>query len=201
MAKKEKRPDPRIQRTRHFIREAFLDLLVEKGYDAITIAAITERATVNRATFYLHYRDKQDLLNQSIEEVLQELETFQKSHLPHERNVIYLFDHVAQHARFYTIMLADLHLPIFLARLSAILQETFAQALVQFQPDERQLRVSKEVLISYLTGAHLNVLTWWLTHEMAYTSQHMAKQLRHLAGATLFHAIGRDTLTIESLEE
>jgi AcrR family transcriptional regulator len=199
MAKKEKRPDLRIQRTRHFIKEAFLDLLAEKEYDAITIQAVTEHAMVNRATFYLHYVDKQDLLNQCIEDVLQELETFQKSHQPHMQNVIYLFDHVAQHAHFYTIMLADLHLPIFIARLSAILHESFSQALVQFQPDEEQFRASKEVLISYLTGAHLSVLIWWLNHEMAYTSQHMAKQLYHLAEGSLFYAIGKDTLTIESL--
>jgi AcrR family transcriptional regulator len=199
MTKKEKRLDPRVQRTRQFIKEAFLDLLAEKGYDAITVQAITERARINRATFYLHYVDKQDLLNQSIEEVLQELVTLLKRLALHEHTirVVYLFDHVARHAHFYQTMLADLHLPVFTARLSEIFYETWSQALVQFQPDERRLRVSKDVLISYLTGGLLSVLIWWLNSEMPYTSQHMAKQYDRLAVAAFFHAIGKDALTVE----
>ncbi len=108
-----------------------------------------------------------------------------------------LFDHVARHAHFYQTMLADLHLPVFTARLSEILYETWSQALVQFQPDERRLRVSKDVLISYLTGGLLSVLIWWLNSEMPYTSQHMARQYDRLAVAAFFHAIGKDALTVE----
>ncbi len=94
-------------------------------------------------------------------------------------------------------MLADLHLPVFTARLSEILYETWSQALVQFQPDERRLRVSKDVLISYLTGGLLSVLIWWLNNELPYTSQHMAKQYLHIARPVFFHAIGKDALAIE----
>ena len=54
--------DRRIQRTRQSLRTALLELIKEKGYDAISIEEITERANVGRATFYLHYKDKEDLL-------------------------------------------------------------------------------------------------------------------------------------------
>ncbi len=205
LAKKEKRPDPRIQRTRQFIREAFLDLLVEKGYDAITISAITERAMVNRATFYLHYLDKQDLLNQSIEEVLQELVTFQESHIPDAdaliSHVVYFFDHVARHAFFYKILLAKLQLPVLYSRLTKILNKAFSEALTQFQPDEQRLRASKDIVICYVVGAQMNVLIWWLDHDMPYTSQYMAKQLFSLATSGYFHAIGKEVSTIESHKE
>jgi AcrR family transcriptional regulator len=60
--------DPRAQRTRRLLRDAFRALMQERGYERITVGDIAARATVNRATFYLHFRDKDALL----EEVLRE---------------------------------------------------------------------------------------------------------------------------------
>lgn len=59
--------DPRVLRTRQIIREAFRVLLQTKGFDAITVKDIAERATINRATFYAHYEDKYALLDEIID--------------------------------------------------------------------------------------------------------------------------------------
>lgn len=68
----EKVLDPRIVRTRKLIMEAFMGLAIEKEFKDITIRDITERATVNRATFYYHFFDKHDLLEKVLsEDVLQ----------------------------------------------------------------------------------------------------------------------------------
>src|SRR5512147_2280747 len=64
--------DRRIQRTRQSLRTALLALIKEKGYDAISIEDITERANVGRATFYLHYKDKEDLLLEEFSEMANE---------------------------------------------------------------------------------------------------------------------------------
>jgi len=61
-----KRVDPRVNRTRKLLEQAFLELMSEKGFQDITIQDITERATVNRATFYAHFEDKYDLLDSFI---------------------------------------------------------------------------------------------------------------------------------------
>ena len=53
-----KLPDLRVRRTRMMIEKAFSELLLEKGFQSITVQDITERAMVNRATFYDHYIDK-----------------------------------------------------------------------------------------------------------------------------------------------
>ncbi|EKQ54740.1 MULTISPECIES: TetR/AcrR family transcriptional regulator [unclassified Clostridium] len=60
--------DPRVLRTRQLIREAFSDLLQKKGFDAITIKDIAQKAAINRATFYAHYEDKYALLEEIIEQ-------------------------------------------------------------------------------------------------------------------------------------
>ena len=60
--------DPRAQRTRRLLLDAFGVLMQERSYGRITVGDVAARATVNRATFYLHFRDKDALL----EEVLRE---------------------------------------------------------------------------------------------------------------------------------
>jgi len=64
--------DPRIRRTRNYIREAFQALLAEKSFKSITVREITERAEVNRATFYAHHKDKYELLNETLRTIFQE---------------------------------------------------------------------------------------------------------------------------------
>jgi AcrR family transcriptional regulator len=54
--------DPRIRRTRKLLQGALGKLMLEKSFDEISVQDITDRATVNRATFYDHYTDKFALL-------------------------------------------------------------------------------------------------------------------------------------------
>ncbi|MBL4931834.1 TetR/AcrR family transcriptional regulator [Clostridium paridis] len=65
--------DPRVLRTRQLIREAFSILLQKKGFDAITIKDIAEKASINRATFYAHYEDKYALLEEITERAFYEM--------------------------------------------------------------------------------------------------------------------------------
>lgn len=64
--------DPRVRRTRKLLIDAFVSLQAEKVFDDITIQDIATRATVNRATFYAHFQDKYDLLDDIIREGFRE---------------------------------------------------------------------------------------------------------------------------------
>ncbi|HCY6816125.1 TPA: TetR/AcrR family transcriptional regulator C-terminal domain-containing protein [Staphylococcus aureus] len=66
--------DLRVVKTRASIKKAFMTLLFEKDFDTISIKEITEFAQIGRKTFYLHYIDKYDLLDQIVSEKLTELE-------------------------------------------------------------------------------------------------------------------------------
>jgi AcrR family transcriptional regulator len=68
----EKREDPRVKRTRELIVRAFGELVAEKGHRGLTVQEIAERATVNRATFYDHFRDQHELLDYFISEYFRE---------------------------------------------------------------------------------------------------------------------------------
>jgi AcrR family transcriptional regulator len=56
------KPDRRVQRTRAALRQSLMELIREKGYEALTVEEVARRANLGRATFYLHYHDKDDLL-------------------------------------------------------------------------------------------------------------------------------------------
>ncbi len=58
--------DPRVKRTRSLLESAFMELIQEKGFQAVTVQDIAERAGVNRATFYAHFADKYALLDHNI---------------------------------------------------------------------------------------------------------------------------------------
>ena len=64
--------DRRVQRTRKALRSALLELIKEKGYDSVSVEEITQRANLGRATFYLHYKDKEDLLVDEFNEIVNE---------------------------------------------------------------------------------------------------------------------------------
>src|ERR1700694_2099058 len=67
--------DRRVKRTQNLLVKALIALSLEKGYEAVTIRDITERADIGYTTFFRHYHDKDGLLNDVLEVVLEELTT------------------------------------------------------------------------------------------------------------------------------
>jgi len=63
MLPNEEKLDPRVRRTRNLILGSFSDLLAEKSFDAVSVQDVTDRAQINRATFYGHFEDKYALLD------------------------------------------------------------------------------------------------------------------------------------------
>ena len=63
----------RITRTRESIFESLFELMKEKDFDKITIQNLTERAQINRATFYAHFQDKYEMLDEIIRKSAEEL--------------------------------------------------------------------------------------------------------------------------------
>jgi AcrR family transcriptional regulator len=69
---KEGKLDPRVKRTRELLVRAFNELVEEKGHSGLTVQEIAERATINRATFYAHFKDQYELFDYVISEAFRE---------------------------------------------------------------------------------------------------------------------------------
>ncbi len=115
--------DRRVQRTRQLLRDALMALIVEKGYDAISVQDITDHANVARPTFYLHYKDKEELLLSSVQEIYDDLaqnhpvvsyEDVPKEDLINQFIDDSDFKHVAEHIHFYDAMLSSKGTPRFI---------------------------------------------------------------------------------------
>lgn len=183
--------DARIKRSRQLMQEALVSLIEEKGYEELTVRDITERAALNRSTFYLHYRDKEDLLYKTAQEVLQELgQCFHDSTgIPPQPNEptaaqLHLFEHVAHHADFYRVMLSERGFPRFHTHMENVMRKCFSQAIDRLHLATKNWKVPYDFFVNYISAAHMGLIMWWLQNDMPYTAKYMATQLTHLTAST-----------------
>ncbi|MBZ0274760.1 MAG: TetR/AcrR family transcriptional regulator [Anaerolineae bacterium] len=199
MSKNEARLDPRVKRTRQFLRTALIELIPEKGYNAITIQDITERATLNRATFYLHYRDKDDLLLNGFVEIWDELTSqnptpgLKEGSLETEGirlSVLADFRHLADHAAFYRVMLGENGVAEFIHRMQDHVYHTTIQrfrAVVEKPPASA---VPPELTLHFIATSYVGVMQWWLAQDMPYPPEEIASMLVTLYTTSPFQALG-----------
>jgi AcrR family transcriptional regulator len=192
--KGDRKIDRRVSRTRRALRDAFFALILEKGYEAVTVEEITSRADLGRTTFYLHYRDKEDLLMESIGELVDDL-VEQMTHLPlgewkadssgsHPSPALALpFQHVAQNARLYRIILRGEGTYSVTRRLREIIVQA-AEGMIPVFLEKESLainpQVPMEVFLYYLAGSWLGLITWWLENEMPYPPEQMALMFQRM---------------------
>lgn len=69
-APKPKKTDRRTLYTRSVVKDAFLELVAEVGYDKVTVTAVCKRAEITRATFYLHYKNVAEVLDAVMDDAL-----------------------------------------------------------------------------------------------------------------------------------
>jgi len=113
--------DPRTARTRRSLQQAALELASERALDELTVGDIAERAGVNRSSFYQHYSDKETLLADALDAVIEEAGTsleapIEPSEQPPEALVRFLA-HVEEHAELYRWAVGDHGSAVVTARL------------------------------------------------------------------------------------
>jgi AcrR family transcriptional regulator len=193
------REDRRVRRTRRLLREALLALVAEKGYDRVTVQDVLDRADLGRATFYAHFRDKDDLLLSGFDELREALRAAMAlyergEHEPPGEGLETtraLFEHAASHRTLYRGLAGSRAGALVLrqarAELVALTRGHFERVVAR-----RRARptVPLEVLAEHTAGALLGVLTWWLDAEPAYSAQEMAATFERLAAPTLHAGLG-----------
>lgn len=188
--------DPRVIRTRALLQDAIMELIAERGYEPITIQDITDRATLNRATFYLHYRDKHDLLLNVFDELVAEIVPAPSGEFDPDHpewstpDIERVFDHVAEHAGFYRAMLGEAGAPFFVARVREYIEGLGMRWLQFLQPDKENVPVPLDIAVNFIGAAYLGVITWWLDNGMPYSSKYMSDRLMCLTVQGLQRSLG-----------
>lgn len=191
----ERRLDPRVVRTRRLLHSALIQLVAEKDFDSITVQDITDRATLNRATLYLHYQDKYDLLDDVFHTLIKDLTPLppaqprRQDQFDVSAQVVRIVDHIAEHSQFYRALLGPSGVPTFIDQVRAYIEDVVLAWVDALQPDDRRQRVKSDIVVTYVASACLGVIVWWLSHDMPYESEQLGEQIL-LCTLGLPHSLG-----------
>ncbi|MDP5275878.1 TetR/AcrR family transcriptional regulator [Chengkuizengella axinellae] len=182
--------DPRVKRTKKALREALLILLEHKLYHSITITDIMRTAEFNRATFYAHYMDKDDLLTDVIENAMNELLDSLRNPFAHSNETIDLqqltpikiglFEHIYRNIDFYRLMLGDPKIPEFTERMFEVVKQFYASEIsvvLEGDEDSKDQVINKDLYHHYYASSILGMIIFWVNNNFQYTPEYMTEQL------------------------
>jgi AcrR family transcriptional regulator len=161
--------DRRVQKTQTLLREALVSLIREKSYDSIAVKEILDRANVGRSTFYMHFKDKDDLLVSGIHDMLRSVHStgLSSSANRHETLTSFslpIFEYHDQHRHTGKDRMGTTG--------RAIVHEHLRRVLVNLIGDEAGKddrrrrkapdRLPSDLLVQYVASTFILVLNWWL---------------------------------------
>lgn len=175
----EEKLDRRVRRTRQQLRDALIALILEKGFDQITVGDIADQANINRATFYLHYRDKEELLLSCMQDVYDDLvkriEHLSKTQPLAELDLqsdLLVLAHVLEYGPFYRVMLSKQGVAAFLYHILDYIAKVNVENCTALMLDTP---VPVEVTAYYYAGAAIGVIYWWVKNDFQVPAEQLAR--------------------------
>lgn len=185
MAKKQ---DRRVQRTQQLLRGALFSLIQEKGFEALSVQDIIDRANVGRATFYAHFDNKEDLLVSGFDGLRASLKERQRSAHSRVRNVDgrllafshELFAHADEHRNVFRAMVGK--------RSGAAIQQLLHKMVVDLVREDVKAvvpggdaAIPTEALVQFIAGGLFGILLCWLDGKMRLSVEELDSLCRRLA--------------------
>ncbi|HEY69183.1 MAG TPA: TetR/AcrR family transcriptional regulator [Anaerolineae bacterium] len=177
------RHERRRRRSRIRLQEAALALVLEEGYDAVTIQDITDRADLARGTFYTHFRDKEDIIGSVILEGVEAAYRYareRRADHPPPRLEYYYYLNIFKHAQgnrdLFRVMLGGQG-SAFLTHRAQQFLTTQVMEDIQSPMLFSEFDLPPEILAQILTGAVSRLVIWWLETPNTYSPEQMAALL------------------------
>lgn len=179
------KPDRRIERTRRLLETALIELLQEHPFEQISVQDITDYANVGRTTFYLHYKDKDDVLDSVIRSMIEDTDallpplTLDAVTQGQVAIGVAAFRHVANNQKFYMAMLGK-NGPAFIAartrnRVAGIIAER-----LKLLAAPNGTRIPIDVMAQHMAGSMIAMMGWWLETGMTQSPEEMAAMYQQL---------------------
>lgn len=184
--------DRRVKRTQKALARALIALTLEKGYEAITIRDITDRAEIGYATFFRHYHDKDALLKDVLEVVLDELTSLllaPMSDTNHELTGTLIFRYVQEHSEVVHVLLSSRGSSSLVRKII----ETGTQSVFSQNPPSASSPIPSEIAANHIVTSTISLIQWWLEHQMPYPPEQMGTIYQELiAGPTYAAAFAHE---------
>jgi len=180
--------DRRIKRTQKLLQDALISLTLEKGYDAVTIRDITDRADVGYTTFFRHYPDKEALLAGVLNIMKEEFQGVLTPDLivsePEKMGEL-LFDYVQENRDLCRVLLDSTNT---MALLRPVQGMGLQEAERMFGPSaDRQ--VFMDLAVNHLVTSLVMLIRWWLDKDMPYPPEKMGQIAAELIICPIIQAV------------
>jgi AcrR family transcriptional regulator len=193
------RTERRVARTKTAIEDAFVQLVLERGYDRVAVEDISDRADLARATFYAHYPNKEAVLfavsNRLVEDLMQRIAYQDGPWDAVRRDAIQTaFRHAAEHPDLYRACMSDARTrQAYLSTLSRYTEQNFRSRLTALG---HQPRVPIPVMARAFVGAQVAILEAWLAGELEGDIEQLASMALDLfiAGGAWANGLRLDDL-------
>ena len=184
--------DERVIKTKKLIKTALSELIQEKGFDHVSITDLTQRANINRGTFYLHYQDKYDLLEKFENEVLDDINKNAENHIKSIKDIDFLgedfsneikpfinkvFTYIKENYIIMKVILGPKSDMRFQNKIKKALNILLTEKGWDNYFDSQNTFVSKNYFISYLVSAHIGVIRQWIDSGMNESAENMAEMI------------------------
>ena len=179
-----KKMDRRVRKTRMQLRAGLTQLMREKPIKDITVRELAQLVDINRCTFYLHYRDIYDMVEQVEQEVFAEFETLVDAHTPQELQekpislLRDLFEFFAANADLSAAFLGGNGDMAFFNKLIAMIRDRVVESWVQ---ENRKDPEQFDYYFSFLASGFMGVIREWFSRDMRETPAQMAAMTEQLA--------------------
>ena len=191
--------DLRVARTRKAIQDAFTSLVSERGFDAVTVRDISERAMVNRATFYRHFRDKHEVMRWVTDRVLADLAWRPVPTSPSALSFDDAVDHaenvlrrLAAHADLFRTVVAVGGGTRLTLKFQRFVEEILDHRLTAMGAGDPL--IPRDILIPVVSRWGIATLSWWLAERMPYPPREMAVHMVMLFVAGPIRCMGLGAL-------
>lgn len=199
-----KKQDLRVIRTRKMIVDAFLSLVNQKGYEAVTIQDIADTAMINRATFYAHFKDKPDLYDFVMEYAVENLSVIldanklNKSQFIHiksiEKTLTTIFVLIKEKQNFFMMLTEGSSSELFRRKISDVLSTMYEETFSKLKITENEIEVPISFIIEYMTSIFIGTVHWWVTTDSDFEPEHMARLVIKLVGNGHLTVLGIDVM-------
>lgn len=175
--------------TRQSLKDAFIDLILENGsVEYITVSEITDRADFNRGTFYTHYEDKIDILEDLYQEAVKGIyeaatitykdldEVYFNQGIP---SIKPLFEHINKHKKLFKALDLIDDYPTLYNRLEECLWYIFTEE-IQLRRDTATSEEEYEILLSFEMQGTIGVIKYWIKTDLVHSVDFMIEQLTDL---------------------
>lgn len=176
--------DRRVLRTRRTLREALVSLLLQRGWDAVSVQDICDRADVGRSTFYTHFADKEELLIGGFDDLRQALRAGPASAPGPAAPLRFargLLEHAHENQRLFLALVGKRSGYVVLRRFRDMVVALVREDLAGL----RGAGPSRDAAVHYIAGGLMELLTWWLESRSPLGPEAVERLLLELAAPAI----------------